>query len=201
MPSKLEPITVKMKRIDLLTDESGQDTRGELFIVASVVVASGNADETRQFYASLEKISGKGKVKWASAKKDKRLTYLHTAIQEAASLNVTFFYSVFRQTTDYDRATVEGIARVVHRLRRSASRVYVHVDELTQPKCSHYKTRLRRLGCRVRDVRGIKKRQNEPLMRLADALAGALGESRKHPDNQFVELLSRAEENGILIEL
>ena len=61
MPSKLEPITVKMKRIDLLTDESGQDTRGELFIVASVGVASENGDEARRFYASLEKISGERK--------------------------------------------------------------------------------------------------------------------------------------------
>ena len=86
-------------------------------------------------------------------------------------------------------------------MRRSASRIYVHVDELTQPKCSDYKTRLRRLGCRVRDVRGVRKRQNEPLIRLADALAGALGESRKHPNSQLAEFLSRAEENGTLVEL
>lgn len=202
MPSKLQPITVKMKRIDLLVDESGQDTRGKLFIVAIVIVAGGRSDEARRFYEALEKTSGKGKVKWASAKKERRLAYLHTAIQEADSLGVTFFYSVFYQTTDYDGATVEGIARAVHRLSRSASRVYIHVDGLTEPKCSDYKTRLRKLGCRsIMDVRGIKKRQNEPLIRLADALAGALGELEKYENSQLAELFSHAKENGTLIKL
>ena len=202
MPNNSQPTPTESKRIDLYFDESGQDTRGKLFIVASVMVAAENGDKAHQFYKSLEKTSGKGKVKWASAKKDKRLAYLHTAIQEVGSLGVTFSYSIFNQTTDYDGATVEGVARAVHRLRYSASRVYIHIDGLTEPKCSDYKIRLRRLGCRrVRDVRGIRKRQNDPLIRLADALAGALGESRKYPDSQLAKLLSQAEEDGILAEL
>ena len=200
MHSDSKPRTAR--RRDFYFDESGQDTRGEFFIVAGVVVSSGNRDKAHQFYASLEKISGKGKVKWASAQKDKRLIYLRTAIQEAASLGVIFCYSVFRQTTDYDRATIEGIARAVHILRHSTSRMYVYVDELTKPKCGDYKTRLRRLGCRnVRDVRGIRKRQDDPLIRLADALAGALAKSLKDPDNPLTELLSQAEENGTLVRL
>ncbi|MDE0424779.1 MAG: DUF3800 domain-containing protein [Candidatus Poribacteria bacterium] len=194
--------SIEVKRIDLWVDESGQDTRGKLFIVAGAVVAAENRDEARQFYASLEKISGKGKVKWAAADKNKRLTYLHTAIQEAAALDVTLFYSEFHQTTDYDGATVEGIARIVHKLHRSASRIYVHVDGLTESKCSDYRVRLRRLGCRrVRDVRGIRKRQNEPLIRLADALAGGIGASRKHQNSQLAGLLSQAEKDGILVKL
>jgi len=159
-------------------------------------------DEVRQFCESFERTSGKGKVKWASAKRDKRLTYLHAAIQKAASLDVMFFYSVFRQTTNYDGATVEGIARVVHRLRGSTSRVYIHVDQLTEPKCSDYKIRLRKLGCRtVRDVRKVRKRQNEPLIRLADALAGALGELLKYQDSQLAELFSQAKKRGTLVKL
>ena len=202
MRNNPKPTDVKPRRIDIFVDESGQDTRGEFFIVTSVIIAAENRDEVRQFCESLEKTSGKGKVKWASARRNKRLAYLHTAIQETNSLGVPFFYSIFRRTTDYDRATVEGIARAVHRLRHSASRVYVHVDGLTEPKCSDYKTRLRRLGCRrVRDVRGIRKRQNDPLIRLADALAGALGESRKYQDSQLAELLSQVEEDGTLVEL
>ncbi len=202
MCNHLKPTDRKPKRIDLYFDESGQHTRGEFFIVVGVMVIAENTDEARQFYASIEEISGKGKVKWASAKKDKRLSYLQRAIQGAPSLDIKFFRCVFRQRTDYDGATVEGIARVVHRLQRSASRIYVYVDGLTEPKCSAYKNRLRRLGCRrVKDVRGVKKRQNESLMRLADALAGAIGEARRHQENQPAELLSQAEESGTLIEL
>ena len=202
MRNNLKPTDQKPKRIDLRFDESGQDTRGEFFIVAGVMVVAENTDAARQFYASIEKTSGKGKAKWASAKKDKRLSYLRQAIQGAPSLDIKFFYCVFRQRTDYDGATVEGIARVVHRLQRSASRVYVYVDGLTKPKCSDYKNRLRRLGCRrVQNVKGVRKRQNDPLIRLADALAGAIGEARKHQENQPAELLSQAEADGTLVEL
>ena len=202
MSNKLEPITVKMKRTDLLVDESGQDTRGKLFIVVIVIVAGERSDEARRLYEALEKSSGKGKVKWASAKRDKRLAYLQTAIQKVPSLGVKFFYSIFRQTTDYDGATVEGIARAINRLPRSASRVYVHVDGLTEPKCSRYKTRLRQLGCRrVKDVRGVRKRQNEPLIRLADTMAGALGEWDKHKAPDLEKIFAEAKRNGMLIEL
>ena len=201
MLNKLERGKEKIKRIDLSVDESGQHTRGELFVVVTVVVPAKGGDEARQVYEALEESSGKGKAKWASAKRDRSLIYLHAAVQKAASLDITFFYSVFRQTTDYDGATVEGIARAVHRLHHSASRVYIHVDGLTKPKCSDYKTRLRKLGCRVKDVRGIRKRQNEPLIRLADALAGALSGSLKHPDSQLAKFLSQVEKDGTLIEL
>lgn len=202
MRNNLNPIDLKSKRIDLHFDESGQHTRGEFFVIAGVMVAAENTDEARQFYASIEKTSGKGKAKWASAKRDKRLAYLQTAIQKAPSLDVKFFFSIFRQTTDYDGATVEGIARVVHRLQRSVSRIYVHVDGLTEPKCSRYKTRLRQLGCRrVKDVRGIRKRQNEPLIRLADTMAGALGEWDKHKASDLEKIFSEAKQNGTLIRL
>ena len=98
MPNNLKPTDQKPKRIDLHFDESGQHTRGEFFIVAGVMVVAENTDEARQFYASIEETSGKRKAKWASAKRDKRLAYLQTAIQKASSLDVKFFYSIFRQT-------------------------------------------------------------------------------------------------------
>ncbi len=197
-------ITTRSKRIDLYIDESGQDTKGKIFVVAVAVVAAENREATRQFYESLEKISGKGKVKWASAEKDKRLAYLHTAMQETGPRGNIFFYRVFHQTTDYDGATVEAIASVVHshRLPYSVDSMYIHVDGLTKPKCRNYKTRLRRLGCRrIKGVRGVRKQQDEALIRLADTLAGALGEWRKYRNEQLAKLFSQAKENGTLIEL
>ncbi len=59
------PTANEAKRIDLYVDESGQDTKGKLFVVA--VVAVENSDEFRQHCESFEKSSGKGKVKWRSA--------------------------------------------------------------------------------------------------------------------------------------
>lgn len=95
MRNNLKPTDRKPKRIDLHFDESGQHTRGEFFIIAGVMVAAENTDEARQFYASIEETSGKKKAKWASAKRDKRLAYLQTAIQKAPLLISSFFIAFF----------------------------------------------------------------------------------------------------------
>ena len=199
MSSSFTLTPTKSKRIDLFVDESGQDTKGKLFVVAMVAVE--NSDEFRQRCEDLERSSGKGKLKWGHAQRQKRLVYLRAIISEAPAFGVTLFYSVFRQTTDYDGATIEGIARVIQRLKHLSLHVYVHVDGLAKVKQGNYKTRLRRLGCPVRKVSRIAKDENEPLIRLADALAGASAELLKYQESELNELFSQAERSGILIRL
>ena len=195
MVSILTP--TKSTRIDLFADESGQDTKGKLFVVA--VVAVENSDGFRQHCEDLERSSGKGKLKWGRAQRQKRLVYLRAIISEAPAFGVTLFYSVFRQTTDYDGATIEGIARVIQRLKHL--NLHVYVDGLAKVKQGNYKTRLRRLGCPVRKVSRIAKDENEPLIRLADALAGTSAELLKYQDSELNELFSQAERSSILIRL
>ena len=49
-------------------DETGQDTKGALFVV-SVAVTKKDRDELRELLAKLEKASGKGKTKWVRTRK------------------------------------------------------------------------------------------------------------------------------------
>lgn len=196
MPSKLEPITVKMKRIDLHVDESGQDTRGKLFIVAIVMVEDSNG--FRRFCATLERTSGKGRTKWRTAKKDSRIIYLRAVISDASSFGVTLFYAVFRETLAYDRATVESIARAIRSLNSRGSRLFVQVDGLAKKKCNTYKTDLRKRGVSVEKVRGVKD-ENEPLIRLADALAGAARAMLESEDSGLRKLFALATRSGILV--
>lgn len=186
------------KRTEFYVDESGQDTRGELFIVACVAVK--DSDALRRRCVSLESISGKGRTKWAEAERKRRLAYLRTAISDASSFRATVFYSVFRKTTDYDGATVEGIARAYHELSIPDASVCVYVDALGNKKGHNYKTRLRKLGCSVKKVRG-KKDENEPLIRLADAVAGAAAELLKYDSEDLGEIFSQAKQRGTLVEL
>ena len=199
MHNNREPIPAKSKRVNLYWDESGQDTRGRLFIVAGVAVE--DSDKFRQLCRSAEEISGKRNTKWGKADKNKRLVYLRTVIQHATSHNVKLFYNVFRKTTDYDAATIEGIARSIRVLHPSGSRVYVHVDGLTKTKRGDYKTHLRKLSCPVRKVNGIRRDENEPLIRLADAVAGASRDLLEHKNSELREIFALALEQGILVEL
>ncbi len=199
MRSNPKPPIAKQQRIDLYVDESGQNTRGQLFTVA--VVAVEDSDKFRQLCEFLEETSGKGKKKWASAKRSRRLDYLRAVTQEAAGLNVTLFCSVFYKRTDYDAATIEGIAKAIRRLNLSNSDMYVYVDGLAKAKRSAYKTGLRQLGFPVKKVIRVAKDENEPLIRLADALAGAAAELLKYQTPDLETLFSEAKQRGILIEL
>lgn len=183
------------KRIEFYVDESGQDTRGELFVVAGVAVK--NSDELRERCKSLERRSGKGKAKWATAERTRRLAYLRPAISDVSSFGGTVFYSVFRKTTDYDGATIVSIAQTIRGL--SVCNVSIFVDGLTKPKCNEYKTDLRQLGCSVKKVRGIKKDGNEPLIRLADAVAGAAAEWLKYDSEDLGEIFSQAKQRGTVV--
>ena len=81
MRSNPKSTAVNPNRLNLYVDESGQDTRGRLFIVA--VVAVEKSDELSRLCESLEEVSGKGKAKWGKADKNKRLAYLRDVIQGA----------------------------------------------------------------------------------------------------------------------
>lgn len=195
----MREIEGKIQRVDLYVDESGQDTRGRSFYVA--VIAIEDSDNFRQLCKSAEEFSGKGNTKWGKSDKNKRLVYLRTVIQHAASGNVKLFYNVFHKTTDYDAATIEGIARSIRVLRPSGSRVYVHVDGLTKTKRGDYKTRLRKSSCPVKKVSGIRKDENEPLIRLADAVAGASRDLLEHRDSELRDIFALALQQDILAEL
>ena len=194
--NKVQQDTVKRQRYDLYVDESGQDTKGELFVVA--VVATENSDEFRQYCESLEQSSGKGKVKWRSAQKMRRLDYLRSIMLDNSIHKFILFYRVFRRITDYDSATIDGIASAIRKLRPLGSHVYVHVDGLPKSKRHVYKTRLRQLSCPVKKVTTVKD-ENEPIIRLADALAGASAALEKYQNEELRPIFSQAEESGLLI--
>ena len=186
------------QRVDLYVDESGQDTKGELFVVAVVAVI--NSDEFRQYCESLEQSSGKRKVKWSKADKNKRMTYLRSILLNSSSHEFKLFYSMFRRTTDYDSATIDGIAKAIRRLRAPSSHIYVHVDGLAKSKCHTYKTRLRQLSCPVKKVSN-KEDEKDALIRLADALAGSSARLEKYQEEELRKLFSLAKKNGTLAEV
>lgn len=188
----------KAERIDLYVDESGQDTQGELFVVSGVAVE--NSDKARQLCASIERTSGKGAAKWGSADRNKRLIYLRTVISDDRFSDFILFSYVFQKTKDYTGSTIQGIDLAVANLYPSDSPVYVYVDALVGAHWNKYKTRLRKLGCYVKKVRGIRKDENEPLIRLADAVAGATRDLLEHEDIELKKLFSLAMERGILVQ-
>ena len=196
MPNNLELSTGKVRRSDLYVDESRQRIGGPWFIVAGVAVEDSN--KFRQLCRDLEKTSRKGVAKWGKANRNNRLVYLRTVISDDRFRDILLFSYLSRNTKNYVETTIRGIDLAVASLDPSDAPVYVYVDGLVKTQYKEYKNRLRQLGCPIEKVRGGKD-ENEPLIRLADAVAGATRNLLEYDDSELKELFSLAVKRGILV--
>ena len=92
-------------------DESGQDTRGALFVVAAVIAAE-DRERVRDLLRFIEHESGKAKRKWTKATRRQRHSYMKRVLQSTL-LHGCLFYARFSQTTDYLLCVLHTTARAL----------------------------------------------------------------------------------------
>ncbi len=175
-----------MQKLYIYVDESGQDTRGRLFIVATVLISDPKfKDEAPALCERIEQESKKGKIKWGKSKPSFRLDYLNRIFAEK-QFHGNLRFAVFRDTNDYDQAMMASIARVLHWENVVDYTTLVFVDALSETKCQEYTRLLRKHDVRIQKIRGISKDENDALIRLADALAGFIRDALedKSPDRK-----------------
>ena len=68
------------RKLYCYVDETGQDTEGDIFIVA--VVVPENRDEVLEYLEKVEIQSGKEKFKWGKADPNKRFKFLETVLNQ-----------------------------------------------------------------------------------------------------------------------
>jgi len=189
-----------MQKLYCYVDETGQETTGEIFIV-SIVVIGEERDELLKLCEQLEIITGKKKDKWGATKHERRMRYLHHILADDR-FKGKLRYSLFRKTREYDASTVEGIARAV--LWEKPSKNYtslIYVDGLSRTKRHQYAVGLRRYGIHIRKVMGVARDESNALTRLADALAGFVGDALKGRFKEIKQLYDRAKREKTLIEV
>ncbi len=157
-----------------------------------------DSDKFRQLCEDLERTSRKRHVKWGKANKKNRLVYLRTVVSDIRFSNILLFSYVFRKPKDYVGATVRSIDLAVANLHSSNSLVSVYVDGLVRTQYKEYQVRLRKLGCQVEKVQG-RKDESEPLIRLADAVAGATRDLLEYKNDELEEIFSIAIKQGVLV--
>jgi len=162
------------QKLYAFVDESGQDTLGELFVVATVLTGD-NHERVRQSLERLERASGKGRRKWMKATPRQRLAYLTTVLQLPA-LHGRLFAAHFTATTTYLPCVLTTITRAVTAgAAGQPCRATILIDGLQktvrQEVAASLRAQLQPQQIRVEKVRGLDD-QSDALMRLADALAG-----------------------------
>jgi hypothetical protein len=158
------------RKLYCYVDETGQDTRGNLFIV-SVAVADEERDRLLALCEKIETETGKGRVKWIKTEYARRLDYVRRILQEPifkGKLN----FAVYRNSKDYLPLTVLTIARAIVACEIGAYSATVLIDGLPRSQERWVGSELRHLHVKVRKVRGVHKDENDALIRLADAMCG-----------------------------
>jgi len=168
MPTKKED---KKKKLYAYVDESGQDTRGLLFVVSVLILEN----EVNEICKELEKIeieSKKKNVKWNKARHEFREAYIES-ILKTEKLRGKIFFEMFGDTKKYIEMTSFATAKAI--LKKSGKddyKVTVFVDGFKKKEIEIFSKGLRDLNIRTRKIRGVKKDENNAFIRLVDAICG-----------------------------
>lgn len=191
-------------------DETGQDTKGRLFIVV-VIVLKKNRDRFYTLLKKIEILSGKKATKWSKTKQKFKVAYIWAIISlndlpryvekgEIIRQDKEIYFWQHMNTKDYMELTLKTIAKVV----RSAMpvedyKVSVFIDGLSRPDWRKTSSALRRWGLKTEKVRGVED-ESSPFIRLADSTAGFIREKVEGKD-YAVRLYDQAKNNHTLVEL
>lgn len=167
----------KTEKIYCYVDESGQDTKGNLFVVVAVVIVE-NISEVQ---ASLEKIEAsitKRKFKWNKMRPADKVEYIKRCYALKQLKGKVYFHH-FQNSKSYKSHTVATIAEAITLYIKKQLiidyKTLVTIDGLGTSEQKKMSTAMRALGIRISKVRG-EKDENNALIRLADMTAGFIRE-------------------------
>lgn len=163
------------KKLYCYVDETGQDTKGALFVV-SVVITQKDRDAIIELLENIEKETGKKRTKWQSTKKEIKRRYIET-IFKGIIFKKKIFYSLFKNAMSFRELTVVTIASAINAATTATEpyKASIFIDGLQKPEVARVSVNLRKLGIRTEKVRGVRDESN-PLIRLADSIVGFVRE-------------------------
>jgi glycine cleavage system pyridoxal-binding protein P len=187
-----------VQKLYCYVDETGQDTKGESFIV-SVVVTQEDREALVQLVERVEQESGKKATKWHKTAKEIKQRFVEQLFQNQ-TLQRKLYYSSYRNTSTYQELTVLTIAAAIHVAKRQSNyKASVFIDGLQKSEVMAVSAKLRKIGVSTEKVRGVRD-ESHALIRLADAMAGFIREYEEGREYAVV-LYQIAIRKGILVEV
>lgn len=160
-----------MKKLYCFVDETGQDTKGEFFLVSIVLKEKQDLDDLEQKLLKLESASGKF-LKWKKLSfKDKN--NLLGNLGKIPELKNTIYYSVYHDSLAYTPLVSLSIAKAVLAQGENETITTVTIDGLNNKDREIVSHELKKLKIRYRKIRGLKDEQSI-FLRLAHVFANFL---------------------------
>jgi hypothetical protein len=169
------------KKLYAYVDESGQDTRGLVFVVSALILEK----EREEISEELEKIetdSGKKNMKWNKSRHEFRKAYIEKLLK-MERMRGRIFFDIFSDTKKYIELTSYATAKAI--LKKSGNNEYkvtVFVDGFKKKELDIFSRGLRDLKIRTKKIRGVKKDENNAFIRLVDAICGLVRDSQDKKD-------------------
>ena len=189
------------KKLYCYVDETGQDTKGEKFIVVSIVVAE-EKGKVLDFLEEAEVESGKHKRKWIKTRLTERDKYLK-AVLPKAQLQGKIYYRIFHNSKEYEDLMVLVIAQAINLYIKKKDiteyKATIIIDGLKKAEAKRVAKSLRLLGIKTRKVRGERDESNA-LLRLSDALAGLIREADEGNDH-YNKMVNKLQKEKVVNEL
>jgi hypothetical protein len=178
-------------------DESGQETRGRIFLV-SVVVTGATRESLRTKLKAIERASGKHDKKWTKARPAERVAYVQSVIQSNEFVG-HISYAYYQDTRSYVDLMILSTAQAIHAQGVERVSATIIVDGLDRPERPRFAAGVRKLGIAVRKVRGARDESDE-LIRLADAVAGFVRDALEG-SSAMQALFDQALRRGVIREV
>ncbi|OGC47704.1 hypothetical protein A2886_02940 [candidate division WWE3 bacterium RIFCSPHIGHO2_01_FULL_42_13] len=161
-----------MIKLYCYVDETGQDTAGELFLVAVVLKEAHEVDFLEKRLEEIEAETGKKQLKWKKASNKIKKSYLKE-ISQLKELKQTVYYSIYRSSKEYSKLTSLTIAKTVLSKGLDDYSVHIIIDGLNNKEREIVRSELKTLRIKYGKIRGMRDQQSV-FLRLADAMAGFL---------------------------
>ncbi len=160
-------------------DESGQDTHGEFFIVATIITSK-ERDTLLQHIEQAEVSSGRNNHKWSQSKTAQKKKYL-TAIYSPAILRGSIYYRVtHKERLSYLEQTAVTVAQSLEKYSQyhhiTDYRASIIIDGLTDKAKTNIRPLIKQFVRQIEKIAGARD-ESDAIVRLADSIAGIVRES------------------------
>lgn len=160
-----------MIKVSSFTDESGQDTKGKVFVVCTVCVASDKAQEVEEKLLDIERKSGKSQ-KWFNSGNKRRHAYVRGLLESTVLKDIILYCSLYKNKSDYVSLVGAHVAKSVLAFAGDNSyEAKIFIDKMDKRSLESIKKEIKLFHIRYKKIRGLSDEASS-LIRLADAACG-----------------------------
>lgn len=185
---------MEILQISTFSDESGQDTKGKIFIVATIIVHSANNDKMLFLLKEIEKISGKIK-KWSESGNKRKSEYANLIVKKKIVDFCTIYYSSFHNDKEYVKLIASHIAKSI--LTHANDKPYkakISIDKVDKGTLKKLIKEIKLFHIRYDKIRGVAE-EGSSLIRLADAVCGLIRDlENKNKPESYLKIFKKIKE-------